>query len=454
MSINIAIDGPSGAGKSTIARRAAEHLGFLYVDTGAMYRAVALYVVNHGAKPDCADEVEPLLENIKVELKLQNGEQRVLLNGEDVSDSIRTPAISMAASAVSAIPKTREFLLSLQKDIAKAHNVIMDGRDIGTVVLPDADVKIFLTAAAEERAKRRFDQLCEKGEKVDYDSILADIKERDYNDTHRETAPLKKADDAVLIDSTEMTLEEASNAVISAVQNALPDVKPVEKKASAREYPALRPVTRGKKTPLAKRIVHEIMRLIAKLIYYIYLDLHFEGLENVPKDGSNIFASNHRSYTDPILISLKPRVSFSFMAKEELFKQNVFFATIIKAFGAFPVTRGSGGAEAIDTAIERLNKGYNLVIFPEGTRSKDGKVLRGKTGVALVAAMAQVPVIPTGIVFEGKIKFRRKVTVKFGKPIIPSELGINDCTPKNLKKMKNSIMESITELVEGNVNKL
>ncbi len=447
MSINVALDGPSGAGKSTIAKAAAQKLKYLYVDTGAMYRAVALYVLSCGKKTDNAQEVISALKNIEISLIHTDEGQRIILNGEDVSDKIRTPEISMAASQVSSIPETREFLLSLQKNLARENNVIMDGRDIGTVVLPDAQVKIFLTASCEERAKRRYKELVERGENVVYDDILRDIEQRDYNDIHREIAPLKKAEDAVEIDTTGICFEKAVSKVIWTIKDSVA-------KFSRREIPAVRPVKKGNKTPLWKRIAHEFLRLVAKAIYHIYLDLHFEGLENVPKDGSNIFASNHRSYTDPILISLKPKVMFSFMAKEELFKKNIFFTAVIKIFGAFPVARGKGGAEAVDMSLERLNKGYNLVIFPEGTRSRDGRVLKGKTGVALVAAMAQVPVIPVGIVFEGNIKFRRKVTVRFGKPIIPKEIGVDDCSSKKLRILRNEIMASITELVEENVNKL
>ncbi len=457
MGINVALDGPSGAGKSTIARAAAERLKYLYVDTGAMYRAVAFYVVSNNIDPKNKEAVAGALNNINIELKYTEQGQRIILNGEDVSDKIRTPEISMAASAVSAIGETRAFLLSLQKNLAKDNDVIMDGRDIATVVLPNADVKIFLTASAEKRAKRRYDELIQKGENVTYEDVLADVNQRDYNDTHRDVAPLKQAEDAVLVDTSSLTLEESIEKIVSVITDTVN-----LKKKKHREIPEVRPVIKGNKTPLWKRICHVFLRAIAKVIFYTYLDLSFEGLENVPKDGSNIFASNHRSYTDPILISLKPKVMFSFMAKEELFKQNKLFAIIIKLFGAFPVTRGSGGAEAIETSLVRINKGYNLVIFPEGTRSKDGKVLKGKTGVALVAAIAQVPVIPTGIVFEGKIKFRRKVTVKFGTPIIPSEIGVDDCSPKKLRILRNEIMSSITELVEGkpderteeNVNKL
>ena len=438
MGINVALDGPSGAGKSTIARAAAERLKYLYVDTGAMYRAVAFYVVSNNLDPKNKDAVVDVLDDINIELKYTSQGQRIILNGEDVSDKIRTPEISMAASEVSAIGETRAFLLSLQKNLAKNNDVIMDGRDIATVVLPDADVKIFLTASAQKRAKRRYDELVQKGEKVTYEDVLEDVNQRDYNDTHRDVAPLKQAEDAVLVDTSSLNLEESIDKIVEVITQTVN-----QKKKRTREIPEVKPVVKGNKPPIWKRICHVFLRAIAKAIFYIYLDVSFEGLENVPKVGS------HRSYTDPILISIKPKVMFSFMAKEELFKQNKIFAIIIRLFGAFPVTRGSGGAEAIETSLVRLNKGYNLVIFPEGTRSKDGKVLKGKTGVALVAAIAQVPVIPTGIVFEGKIKFRRKVTVKFGKPIIPSEIGVDDCSSKKLKILKNEIMSSITELVEG-----
>lgn len=206
---SIAIDGPAGAGKSTIARKTAAELGFIYVDTGALYRTVALAVKKAGASPEDEIQVVQVLKGTKVELKFVSGEQRVFLNDIDVSDEIRSPEISMMASQVSAIGKVREFLFSLQQNIAKQNDVIMDGRDIGTVVLPHADVKIFLTATAEDRAKRRYDQLLQSGTVVDFDQLLEEIKQRDYNDMHREIAPLRQAEDAILVDTTGNTLEES-----------------------------------------------------------------------------------------------------------------------------------------------------------------------------------------------------------------------------------------------------
>ena len=442
MGINVALDGPSGAGKSTIAKTLAKKLEYVYVDTGAMYRSIAYFVVSNGANPENAAEVAPMLNEIDIKLIYIDGSQHVMLNGEDVSDKIRTPEISMGASKVSAIPAVREFLFELQQNIAKENNIIMDGRDIGTVVLPNADVKIYLTASAEERANRRFKELQEKGDNSTYDEVLADIKQRDYNDMNREIAPLKKADDAIEVDSTNLNLEESVEKIYKIIVE-----KTKKKEIRHKEFPPIRPVTKGKKLGKFRMFWYTILRYIVIGLYHLYFNISFEGTDNIPKDGSNIFASNHRSYQDPVFIALPTRVPLSYMAKEELFQQNWFFTKLIVAFGAFPVTRGKGDSKAIETAFEKLELGRNLVIFPEGTRSKDGKVGKGKTGVALIAAMAQVPVVPVGITFEGKLNFRKRVVVRFGKPIIPAEVGVNSTNPHDLKIMKNEIMKSITELV-------
>ena len=214
----IAIDGPAGAGKSTIARKVAKELGFIYVDTGALYRTVALAVSRQPFEAGETAKVVALLHEIIVELRFVNGEQRVFLNGEDVSDEIRSPEVSMCASVVSAIPQVRSFLFELQQDIARKNNVIMDGRDIGTVVLPNADLKIFLTATAEDRAKRRYDQLLESGTVVDFDELLEEIKQRDYNDSHREISPLIQAEDAILVDTSGNTLEESVGLLLELVK--------------------------------------------------------------------------------------------------------------------------------------------------------------------------------------------------------------------------------------------
>lgn len=220
----IAIDGPAGAGKSTIARAIAGELGYIYVDTGALYRAIGLYVSANGGDTTAKEDVERLLEGARVELRFVEGEQRVFLNGYDVSDDIRRPEMSMAASNVSAIPAVRAFLFALQQNMAAENNVVMDGRDIGTVVLPHAQVKLFLTASPEERARRRYDELIAKGHTVDYDTLLAEVKQRDYNDANRAIAPLKRAEDAALVDTTGNTLEQSVAALLTIVRERLRDV--------------------------------------------------------------------------------------------------------------------------------------------------------------------------------------------------------------------------------------
>lgn len=216
--INIAIDGPAGAGKSTVAKGVAAKLGYIYVDTGALYRAIGVYALRQGVDTKDGDGVSALLPEINVELKFIDGVQHVFLNGEDVSAEIRTPDASMAASNVSAIPSVRSFLFDLQRNIASKNDCIMDGRDIGTVVLPHAQVKIFLTADPEERAVRRYKELIVKDPDVKYDDVLADLKVRDYQDSHREIAPLKPAEDSVVYNTTGNSLEESIEKVINIIK--------------------------------------------------------------------------------------------------------------------------------------------------------------------------------------------------------------------------------------------
>ena len=217
--INVAIDGPAGAGKSTISRKAAAELGYIYIDTGALYRTVGLNALRLGVDIQDDDAViATLTDDLKVELKFIDGEQRMFLNNEDVSTAIRTPEASMAASRVSAVPKVRQYLFDLQKNLAKNNNCIMDGRDIGTVVLPDADVKIFLTASHESRAERRYKELLEKGMEATYEEVLADMVKRDYDDSHRAIAPLKQADDAILCDTSGNELQQSIDLIIRTIK--------------------------------------------------------------------------------------------------------------------------------------------------------------------------------------------------------------------------------------------
>ncbi len=219
--VSIAIDGPSGAGKSTMARLLAQELHFVYVDTGAMYRAVGLYIARAGISSREREQIVSRLPEISIELRYENGSQQVFLNGENVSRAIRTEEASRYASDVSAIPAVRAFLLDEQRALAQGANIIMDGRDIGTVVLPQADVKIFLTASSEDRAQRRYEELLEKGENASYDAVLTNLIERDRNDAARAAAPLRAAADAVVLDTTGNTLEQSLDVIRSVIKEKI-----------------------------------------------------------------------------------------------------------------------------------------------------------------------------------------------------------------------------------------
>lgn len=219
--ISVAIDGPAGAGKSTLSRRLSEHFGFIYVDTGAMYRAVGLKFARMGADTELNCDIEGILAETTVDIRFVGSEQRVFLDGADVSDEIRTPQMSMMASAVSAKPPVRAFLLDTQRKLAENNNCLMDGRDIGTVVLPNATVKIYLTASAEDRAMRRYKELIEKGQTVEFKDVYDDMVKRDYNDMNREIAPLKQADDAVVADTTGLEFNESFDLLVNLIKTGI-----------------------------------------------------------------------------------------------------------------------------------------------------------------------------------------------------------------------------------------
>ncbi len=215
MAFNVAIDGPAGAGKSTIAKMVAKEKGFIYVDTGAMYRAMALYFLKKGIRPEESDKISAAVDGADVTIEYVNGEQQVLLNGENVTPYLRTEEVGNMASVSSANADVRRKLVELQQKLAATSNVVMDGRDIGTCVLPNADVKVYLTASSVVRANRRYKELIEKGQEADWDTIKKDIEERDYRDMHRDISPLRQAEDAILIDSSDMTIEENIQAILN-----------------------------------------------------------------------------------------------------------------------------------------------------------------------------------------------------------------------------------------------
>ena len=426
--LKIAVDGPSGAGKSSVSRAVAHKLNIIYVDTGAMYRSIGLYVKNHDTNPDDADRVCALLPDIKIDIKFEDGKQHIYLCGEDVGDSIRTPEISMYASKVSAIPAVREFLLDTQRNLANGNSVIMDGRDIGTVIFPDADVKIFLTASADARAKRRFIELNAKGIDTSLEEVLSDMKKRDDNDATREIAPAVAADDAVILDTSELTFDESVDKCIEIIETTLnangvmPKTKNTKPESLANKSADTKKTKKKKKTGCFYRVMHF---LLAKILHFT-MRVHTHGAENVPKEGGAVICSNHISLWDVVTIGSSLKRPVRFMAKSELRKIPVL-AQFFKAMGACFVDRKHADVHALKCCIEMAENEELVGIFPQGTRRTglnpaDTPV---RHGAALIAYRAKVPIIPVCIVTKNmKYKFLRRKDIYFGKPLTLEELGL------------------------------
>ncbi len=418
--VRIAIDGPGGAGKSSVAKRVAKELGIIYVDTGALYRNIGLFMLNSGIDPKDTEGVIGALDKFTLELKFVDGRQVILLNGSDMGDKIRTPEVSMAASAVSAIPAVREYLLDMQRDTAKHNSVIMDGRDIGTVILPGAEVKIFLTASPEARAKRRFEELKSRGNtEATYEQVYTEMVERDKNDSTRKTAPCVQAEDAVLLDNSDMTEEETCAAVLKLV----------------------------KKKTKRKINFYSIAKPIVAPIYRLVMRVKATGLENVPIDGGVILCSNHIGAIDVVSIgSVCPR-QLTFVAKKELFSVPVL-NWIVKGLGAIKVDRGAGDVGAIKASVAAAEAGKVLSIFPQGHRFPG--VDPAKTpihhGAGLIAYHSGCDVLPVCIKLKGgRYGFLRRTEVIFGKVIKNSELGF---TEGGIKEYKGATEKIFAEIVK------
>ena len=394
--IRIAIDGPGGAGKSTVAKSVAKELGIIYVDTGALYRTIGLYMLNNGIDPKDAPAVAAALPDFTLELKFVDGKQTVLLNGEDVGDRIRTPEASMAASAVSAIKEVRAYLLDTQRNIAAKNSVIMDGRDIGTVILPDAEVKIFLTASPEARARRRYKELIAKGQEVTYEQVYSEMVARDRNDSTRDIAPCVQAEDAVLLDNSDLDFEGTVNAVLEIVK---------------------------KKRPVNK-FYKRLHRVLAPIFRFIWR-IKAVGAENVPLEGAVMFCSNHIAAKDPIMIAAACKRPITFIGKKELFEVP-FLGWLIKKLGAIPLDRGGKDVGAIKTAVTALQNDGALAIFPQGHRypGENPANTPTKNGAALICYRSKCDVIPVCIkTKDHKYRFLRRIEIEFGKPIKYADFG-------------------------------
>lgn len=439
--INVAIDGPAGAGKSTVAKTVAQQLGLIYLDTGAMYRATAYTALNNGLDVTDEKQVSPMLDKLEMNIAYEDGVQQIYVNGVNTTPYLREHRMSKAASDISALPPVRYKMVELQRKFARSHDVVLDGRDIGTFVLPDANCKFFLTATPEERARRRYKELIEKGQTVEYDALLRDITQRDYNDSHRAVAPLKQAEDADYLDTTNMSIDEVVNYVVRRIekktgmgkaaetvddapnaQNAVTEAAEVTRSTPNTVADSVDPtgkapggnadasgspnnVSKAKSKnaekmkkyyqPLTKFGFYRFIRAILVPIQKILWPIKLINPENaIP--GRAIYICNHYSKVDaflPIVAIFKKEAHI--LAKVELFS-NPISAGFMHGMGAIPVKRGEGDIEAVRCVLTLLKNDKQLLIFPEGTRNKHDtqQMAEIKTGTARFALKTNTTIVP------------------------------------------------------------
>lgn len=416
--INIAIDGPAGAGKSTIAKTVARDLGIIYLDTGAMYRATAYYAISRGV--DVTDEkgVEGLLGTLNMDIKYdESGAQQIYVNSLNTTPYLREHYMSKAASDISALPCVRYKMVDIQREFAKTHDVVLDGRDIGTFVLPDANCKFFLTATPEERAKRRMLELEQKGESVDFDTLLKDIIQRDYNDSHRAVAPLKQADDADLVDTTSLSIDDVVQHVKEVVHIKMSKQNPSNQNAEGSISTIIPSSEMDPKTlerikkyyqPQKSFAVYRFLRVLLRPLQMLLWPTRVVGRENAKKVEGAIFTCNHYSKIDaliPYFVLFKKEAHA--LGKYELF-QNPIAGWFLHKMGAIPVRRGEADIESVKQVLRVLRSGKQLLIFPEGTRNREDtqQMAELKTGTARFAIKTKVPIVPM-IYFRSPRMFKK-----------------------------------------------
>ena len=424
--IKIAVDGPSGAGKSSLAKAVAAKMNIVYVDTGALYRSIGLYIRRKDISPDDTATVINELPNISLDLRFENGEQHVMLCDEDVNGLIRTPEISMYASKVSAIPEVRAFLLDTQRSIAKTNDVIMDGRDIGTVIFPDADVKIFLTASIEARAKRRYEELKEKGIETTVEDVLNDMKTRDENDSTRSVAPAVAAKDAIILDNSDLSVEQTIDEAIRIINE------------------------NTHKTTEQTRFYRHFYNFFHR-IFKFCMHLRTTGYENVPEYNGCVVCANHVGLLDVLAISACfPRERrLRYLAKAELFKIPLL-KTLIIALGACKLDRGGSDIGAIKKSVSLIKSGELVAVFPQGTRQKGKNPAETpiKSGAGMIAYHAKAPMLPVCVKMKKQkyLLFFRRVDIIIGKPIPYSELGFEKGGGAEYKAATEKVYAEICKL--------
>jgi cytidylate kinase len=435
----ITIDGPAGSGKSTTASILAERLGLTYLDTGAMYRAVAFAVLKEGIDPGDESSVSRIASSANIELISDNGKQIILLDGVDISREIRGPDISRVVSPVSKYAGVRKAMVKLQRKTGAPGGVVVEGRDTGSVVFPFAHLKVFLIADLEARAQRRKAQLGEMGISQDIDDIRENISSRDVIDSSRDHSPLLKPTGAYAVDTTRLSIEEQ---VAEIEQHAR---KTAEKLAGLA-------AGKGERNAFARaHIYYRISQFAVRLFYRMFFGLRIYGRENLRYRENFIFASNHLSYADPPVVGCTFDREVWFMAKKELFK-NRLFAWLIRTYRAIPVDRVEVDRKTMRIILGNLKEGDSVLMFPEGTRSRDGSIRNLKSGLGFIAMQAGVSILPVYVRGSNsllKCFFRReRLQVFLGPPIrIPEDYVPDD--KKQDYRVLSSMVRNEMEMLKG-----
>jgi len=430
----ITIDGPAGAGKSTAARLLAERLGYTLVPTGAMYRALALSLIRAGIPARDGEELRAHLAPRAVVVRAG----RVYLDGEDVSDAIRSREVAQATSSITTLASVREKVTPLQREMAKAGGAVLEGRDTGTIVCPDAEVKFFVTASIDARARRRQAELAATGTPAPLDAIRAELRARDTQDETRELAPLRKAADAIEVDTSDLTVEQVVERLL----------RTIEQRGGTGQVTAGPPVNR----------LYAVLRVPAVVIARTMFRLESRGRENVPATGAVLLAANHSSVLDPPLIGSATDRQLSFLAKAELFDLPLL-GGLIRRVNARPIRREGADPSALRTAMRVLEDGGALLIFPEGTRGDEGIIRSAKTGAGMLAVLSGAAVVPVFIKGSGrawprgrKLPRPAKVTVTFGTALrFEAERGAD--RKRQYEIASREMMEAITRLKDGSTDR-
>ncbi len=438
----ITIDGPAASGKSTLGLRLAARLGYLFLDTGVMYRAVTLAALQRGIPIEDESRVTSLAGAVVIDVRAPSGRDErpydVLLDGRDVTWDIRTPQVDAQVSAVSAYAGVRRAMGARQREIGRRGRVVMVGRDIGTVILPDAELKLYLEATAEERARRRTLESAARGEPVDYETILAAMKERDRIDSTRDVAPLRAASDAVILDTTGMTIEDVVTRAEKWIGWGGASVE-------RRVLPVV--------LPWRVRVFRAFVRPAFRLLFHILCRVKVEGLDNVPPSGGYLVSSNHLSIIDPPFVIAFWPVALEAAGAVDILERP-FQGDLMRLYGGMSVHRGQADRVLLDEVVRRLTSGMPVFMDPEGRRSHVAGMQSAHPGVAYLAARAGVPVVPVGIIGAESAtacwrKLRRgSLRMTVGKPVPLPAVNLRSAERRDgLRANTETIMRAIAALL-------